>query len=201
MQELDNGSKVFFLNRSVFDPFRWWMCFFFQGGGPTGMFPLIRYERISSHRGLSRLHSSANKGKWKGGFFHSGWICGAVITWQLLLREGHHSFRLHTYGYRHQGSYHQPLTDGIQLLLCRAAHSYVSWLQLLIPVKHQCCKDKLVGNRELVLLLVLFISTWNQCLDVCFLLPLYTKRSLFILYWTFLTNRSKRMTDESRLAN
>lgn len=43
--------------------------FFLQGGGPTGMFPLIRYERISSRWGLSRLHSSTNKGKWKGGFF------------------------------------------------------------------------------------------------------------------------------------
>lgn len=38
-------------------------------------------------------------------------ICWAVITWQLLLREGRHSFRPHTYSYCHHESYHQPLTD------------------------------------------------------------------------------------------
>lgn len=67
------GRRLSYI-RACFDSFCqvWWMCFFFfflQGGGPTGMFPLIRYERISSRWGLSRLHSSTNKGKWKGGFF------------------------------------------------------------------------------------------------------------------------------------
>lgn len=80
MQETDGYEKEIksFLNVSkhhnwaCFDSFCqvWWMCIFFlKGGGPTGMFPLIRYERISSRWGLSRLHSSTNKGKWKGGFF------------------------------------------------------------------------------------------------------------------------------------
>lgn len=32
----------------------------------TGMFPLIRYEKMGSHWGLSAPHCSASQGKWKG---------------------------------------------------------------------------------------------------------------------------------------
>ncbi len=111
--------------------------FFLKGGGPTGMFPLIRYERISSCWGLSRLHSSTNKGKWKGVFFSQ----------PLDLRGCNHmaitpSWRAPFISPSHlwlpAPGFISPATDwwnSAAFVQCNPAYAYISGHQLWILVK------------------------------------------------------------------